>query len=90
MTNESNKKDAKRNMLEKQSQQEDTNVRKKQLKKYSSLKIESNYKILFDEIIHKRRITQVDFLEKLLDEWCKNFDEEIYEDFKKGNLPNQK
>ena len=59
-------------------------------KGYASLKIDKEYKILFDELVHQHRTKQVDFLEELLEHWCKDKDQDVYEQFKNKELPNQK
>ena len=58
--------------------------------KYSTIKINREVKVLFDELVHQHRTKQVDFIEELLVEWCKHQDEEIYEQDKRNELPGQK
>ncbi|PTI73840.1 hypothetical protein BU064_13140 [Staphylococcus succinus] len=58
-------------------------------KGYASLKIDKEYKILFDELVHQHRTKQVDFLEELLEFWCKHNDEKVIQDFNNGLLPEQ-
>ncbi|MDU4468667.1 MAG: hypothetical protein E7J02_12210 [Staphylococcus warneri] len=58
--------------------------------KYSTIKINKEVKVLFDELVHQHRTKQVEFIEELLVEWCKHQDEEIYEQYKNNELPGQK
>lgn len=57
---------------------------------FSSLKIKKDYKVLFDELAYQNRSNQWQFLEKLLEHWCKTNNQETYELFKKNELPEQK
>ncbi|WP_281512588.1 hypothetical protein [Mammaliicoccus vitulinus] len=56
---------------------------------FASLKIKKDYKVLFDELSYQNRSNQWQFLEILLEHWCENNNQEVYEDFKKGILPGQ-
>lgn len=77
-------------VLKQQDEQTNSTKRKIQKKGYASLKIDKEYKILFDELVHQHRTKQVDFLEELLEHWCKDKDQDVYEQFKNKELPNQK
>ncbi|MCG1272709.1 hypothetical protein [Staphylococcus epidermidis] len=57
--------------------------------KYSTIKINKEAKVLFDELVHQHRTKQVDFIEELLVEWCRHQDKEIYEQYQNNELPGQ-
>lgn len=76
-------------VLKQQDEQTNSTKRKIQKKGYASLKIDKEYKILFDELVHQHRTKQVDFLEELLEFWCKHNDEKVIQDFNNGLLPEQ-
>lgn len=54
---------------------------------FASLKIKRNHKILFDELAYQNRSNQWQFLERLLEHWCKTNDKETYELYLKNELP---
>lgn len=70
-----------------ETQNKDTKDKKPQ---YSTIKINKEVKVLFDELVHQHRTKQVEFIEELLYEWCKHQDENIYEQYKNKELPGQK
>jgi len=55
--------------------------------KFGSLKIKREHKKLFDELAYQNRANQWQFLELLLENWCKEHNQDVYEQFKNNELP---
>ncbi|HDG6000078.1 TPA: hypothetical protein PF714_002587 [Staphylococcus aureus] len=62
---------------------------REKLPKHSTIKINKEVKVLFDELICRHQKKQVDFVKDLLIEWCKHQDKDIYERYKNHELPGQ-
>lgn len=66
------------------------NKNKAKKPKFSTIKINKETKVLFDELVHHHRTKHIDFIEELLVEWCKHKDKEIYEQYLNKELPGQR
>ncbi|WP_251522053.1 hypothetical protein [Staphylococcus sp. Marseille-Q6910] len=53
---------------------------------FTSLKIDKDYKLLFDELAFNNRKKKLEFIEDLLEFWGEHNDKAIFEKFKDGKL----
>lgn len=74
--------------LNAESQNSDINKQKKP--EFTTIKINKDHKMLFNEIAYQRRIMKNDLIEQIIMEWCENNEPGLLEKFKAKELPEQK
>ena len=69
---------------------QNSNINKQKKQEFTTIKINKDYKLLFNEIAYQRRITKNDLIEQIIIEWCENNESGLLEKFKAKELPEQK
>lgn len=56
----------------------------------STIKINKDVKMMFDEAVYQRRSNRIDLIGQILKEWMKENEPNVYQQYLEGSLPEQK